>query len=357
METPILELEHIAKAFDGAEVLRGIDLRVQRGEFVTLLGASGCGKTTTLRIIAGLEAPDSGRVLLHGQDVTEAEADKRDVNTVFQSYALFPHMNVAQNIGYGLRLKKRSKEEIKAAVSEMLRLVQLEGFEKRMPDELSGGQKQRVAIARAVVNNPQVLLLDEPLGALDLQLRRQMQLELKRLQKRLGITFIYITHDQEEALNMSDTVCVMRDGVLLQAGTPNEVYDNPRTAYVAKFVGEANILRGTLQGVQNGTACVQTALGAVQVRCGALQPAEGSEVCLAVRSEQVQFAKADGTNEPCAEVCEKSFAGGMLRILLTLPDGTQITAARHGLDADIQPADKVRVFWQPESAVLTEDDL
>ena len=210
MGESILKLQQIRKSFDHTEVLKGVDLEVAQGEFITLLGASGCGKTTTLRIIAGLELPDSGSVILEGRDITDWEPNKRDVNTVFQNYALFPHMNVADNVGYGLKIRKVPKAEIAERVKQALRLVQLEEYGKRMPDQLSGGQRQRIAIARAVINEPKVLLLDEPLGALDLKLRRQMQLELKRLQKQLGITFIYITHDQEEAINMSDRIGVMQ---------------------------------------------------------------------------------------------------------------------------------------------------
>ena len=215
----LLEIKNIRKQFDGVEVLEGINLSIEEGEFITFLGSSGCGKTTTLRIIAGLETPDEGQVILEGKDVTRLDPNKRDVNTVFQNYALFPHMTVADNVGYGLKIKKVPKNEIKTRVSEMLKLVQLEGFEKRKPSELSGGQKQRVAIARALINNPKVLLLDEPLGALDLQLRRAMQAELKKLQKRLGITFIYITHDQEEAINMSDRIVVMNAAIILGIST------------------------------------------------------------------------------------------------------------------------------------------
>ena len=246
MGETILELQNIAKHFGDTDVLNGISISIGKGEFITLLGPSGCGKTTTLRIIAGLETPDEGRVILNGQDVTDSEPNKRDVNTVFQNYALFPHMTVAANIGYSLKLKKRPKDEIKKAVDDALALVQLSGYGKRMPAELSGGQRQRVAIARAVVNRPSVLLLDEPLGALDLQLRRQMQLELKALQKQLGITFIYITHDQEEAMSISDQILVMRDGRLIQAGKPQEVYDSPNCLFVAKFLGTPpiNVFRG-----------------------------------------------------------------------------------------------------------------
>ena len=254
----ILQLEDIHKRFGDTQVLNGIDLQVRQGEFITLLGSSGCGKTTTLRIIAGLETPDEGRVLLEGKDMARTEPNKRDVNTVFQNYALFPHMNVEQNVGYALKIRRRNKEEIRSEVKRMLELVQLEGFEKRMPSELSGGQRQRVAIARAVINQPKLLLLDEPLGALDLQLRRQMQQELKRLQKKLGLTFIYITHDQEEALNMSDRIAVMKDGRFQQVGTPGEVYDSPRTAYVAQFVGSANIVRGRAGERAGGAAAAPT---------------------------------------------------------------------------------------------------
>lgn len=239
MKEIALELKDLEKSFGTEEeVLRGISLTVEKGEFITILGSSGCGKTTTLRIIAGLEMPDSGRVFLNGEDVTDLEPNQRDVNTVFQSYALFPHMNVAENIGYGLKLKKVPKAQIKARVEEMLEMVQLSGYGKRKPSELSGGQRQRVAVARALINNPGVLLLDEPLGALDLKLRRAMQTELKNLQKKLGITFIYITHDQEEAFNMSDRIAVMNQGRFEQIGTPEEIFNHPVNDYVASFGGK-----------------------------------------------------------------------------------------------------------------------
>ena len=347
MGESILKLQQIRKSFDHTEVLKGVDLEVAQGEFITLLGASGCGKTTTLRIIAGLELPDSGSVILEGRDITDWEPNKRDVNTVFQNYALFPHMNVADNVGYGLKIRKVPKAEIAERVKQALRLVQLEEYGKRMPDQLSGGQRQRIAIARAVINEPKVLLLDEPLGALDLKLRRQMQLELKRLQKQLGITFIYITHDQEEAINMSDRIAVMKDGRFEQLGTPAEVYDSPRTSYVARFVGTANVLTGTVEAVEDDVLKVACA--------GALRRgysfAPGAPITLAVRSEHVEFTKDPAACGIAAVIREKTFAGGMLRIALELSDGTTLIASRHGIDMDVQTGDAVRVTWAPASAV------
>ena len=324
MGESILQLQQIRKSFANTEVLKGIDLEAGQGEFITLLGASGCGKTTTLRIIAGLELPDSGQVILEGRDITDWEPNKRDVNTVFQNYALFPHMNVADNVGYGLKIRKVPKAQIAERVERALRLVQLEEYKKRMPDQLSGGQKQRVAIARAVINEPKVLLLDEPLGALDLKLRRQMQLELKRLQKQLGITFIYITHDQEEAINMSDRIGVMHEGVLEQMGTPNEVYYRPRTSYVADFVGNANILH------KNGET-------------------------LAIRSENIRM-DGESVCTQDAVVVEKSFAGGQLRILFRLSDGQLLTASRYGIDNDLQAGETVKIGWDAKDAVKVIDN-
>lgn len=354
MAEKCLELKNIKKSFTEDEaVLKEISLSIDKGEFITLLGSSGCGKTTTLRIIAGLETPDSGQVFLEGKDVTSLPPEARDVNTVFQNYALFPHMTVADNIGYGLKLKKTPKAEIKKRVSEMLDLVQLPGYEKRKPSELSGGQRQRVAIARSLVNNPKVLLLDEPLGALDLQLRRAMQLELKKLQKKLGITFIYITHDQEEAINMSDRIAVMNHGTFEQIGTPDEIYNHPKTSYVATFVGNANILKGTAQESEGEILKVYLAGEKVSVASEGHKIAPGTPVTLAVRSENLIF------DENCqsgleATVVEKSFAGGLLRVVLRLADGTEVVANRHGIDAGVQPGQKVTCHFDAESAVLVD---
>ena len=389
-----LELKEIKKSFtEGEAVLDNISLEISKGEFITLLGSSGCGKTTTLRIIAGLEQPDAGSVWLNGREVTGLEPNQRDVNTVFQNYALFPHMNVAENIGYGLKLKKVPKSEIRKKVSQMLELVQLEGYEKRKPSELSGGQKQRVAIARALVNNPKVLLLDEPLGALDLQLRRAMQIELKHLQKKLGITFIYITHDQEEAINMSDRIAVMRDGRIEQIGTPDEIYNHPKTSYVATFVGNANILHGAAERIQGENAIVKIGNDRVIVKLETSQQdtgdtrakqylAAGEKVTLAVRSENILLQETavigdtgtdhrdivdisvsggglDAHNKNSvsglqATVTEKNFAGGQLRVTLKLSDGTQLIASRYGIDASVAEGQTVRCSFLPTDAVLVD---
>lgn len=396
-----LELKNIKKSFqEGEDVLESICLTAKKGEFVTLLGSSGCGKTTTLRIIAGLEHPDSGQVFLNGKDVTSLEPNQRNVNTVFQNYALFPHMNVADNIGYGLKLKKTSKAEISRRVKEMLELVQLSGFEKRKPSELSGGQRQRVAIARALVNNPEVLLLDEPLGALDLQLRRAMQHELKRLQKKLGITFIYITHDQEEAINMSDTIAVMNHGRFEQIGTPDEIYNHPKTSYVAMFVGNANILTGVVESVDpertdgaSDQITVRTDAGKVKVSMNNVNitaepdkgylPQKGEKVTIAVRSENIRFEEnkenaqestqnytlentqksahesaEKNTDNSCygliAEVVEKTFAGGQLRVVLNTSEGQEIVASRYGIDTNVSVGEKVRCCFLPTDAVLVD---
>ena len=246
MHDKLIELQHITKAFGNATILDDLNLYIRENEFLTLLGPSGCGKTTTLRIIAGFENPDKGSVLFQGNDITSLSANKREVNTVFQKYALFPHMNIADNIAFGLKIRKKSQTYINDKIKYALKLVNMEGFEERMPDSLSGGQQQRIAIARAIVNEPKVLLLDEPLGALDLKLRQDMQYELIRLKNELGITFIYVTHDQEEALTMSDTIVVMNQGYIQQIGTPTDIYNEPKNTFVADFIGDSNILSGIM---------------------------------------------------------------------------------------------------------------
>ena len=246
MEKKIIELKNISKNFEDQQVLKGIDLNIYENEFLTLLGPSGCGKTTLLRIIGGFEEPSNGQLIFDGKDISKVPPYKREVNTVFQKYALFPFLNVADNIAFGLNLKKMDKDVIEKKVSRMLELVGLKGFEKRAVTLLSGGQQQRVAIARALVNEPKVLLLDEPLGALDAKLRKDMQTELKKIQKEVGITFIFVTHDQEEALSMSDTIVVLNDGVIQQIGTPMDIYNEPQNRFVAEFIGESNIIEGNM---------------------------------------------------------------------------------------------------------------
>ena len=247
MSNQIIRLENVSMDFGATEVLKGLSLGIERHKFITLLGPSGCGKTTTLRIIGGFEKPTGGKVFYNGEDITNMPPYKRKVNTVFQKYALFPHMDVYENVAFGLRLKKMPNKDISEKVHSILKLVGLSGYDKRSIDALSGGQQQRVAIARALVNEPEVLLLDEPLGALDLKLRKEMQIELKKIQQKLGITFIYVTHDQEEALTMSDTIVVMKGGVIQQQGTPQDIYNEPQNAFVADFIGESNIINGVMK--------------------------------------------------------------------------------------------------------------
>ena len=246
MSNKLIDLIDISKSYGMQTVLDELNLYIRENEFLTLLGPSGCGKTTTLRILGGFETPDKGRVIFDGQDITNFPANKRQLNTVFQKYSLFTHMNIADNIAFGLKIKNKIKQYIYDKIKYALKLVNLDGFEKRMPDSLSGGQQQRIAIARAIVNEPKVLLLDEPLGALDLKLRQDMQYELIRLKNELGITFLYVTHDQEEALTMSDTIVVMNQGYIQQIGTPEKIYNEPENAFVADFIGESNIISATM---------------------------------------------------------------------------------------------------------------
>jgi spermidine/putrescine transport system ATP-binding protein len=345
----ILALDSIHKDFGEGDVLRGVSLAVEPGEFLTLLGPSGCGKTTLLRVIAGLEAPDQGRVLLEGRDVTAFPPEKRAVNTIFQNYALFPHMNVAQNIAYGLKLRGVQRAQAEAAVERLLALVRLEGYGRRTPAQLSGGQRQRVAIARAVAPKPTVLLLDEPLGSLDLQLRRTMQGELKRIQTELGTTFIYITHDQEEALNMSDRIAVMRAGQIEQFGTPKEIYEHPRTRFAAGFIGQTNLLPAeVLSEPKDGfldVRCGDTRLPACENHNVPARP--GDTVCLCLRMERVRYAAQPpaGFSLP-ATLVGRQYAGGFLRSTLELPTCGQIVAL--GQDAfGSQVGERVWVWWDP----------
>jgi spermidine/putrescine transport system ATP-binding protein len=287
MSKELIHMSNISKSFDGQMVLDELDLTIHENEFVTLLGPSGCGKTTTLRILGGFVCPDSGKVLFDGQDITHLPPNKRQVNTVFQKYALFTHMTIAENIAFGLKVKHKSKSYIQDKIQYALKLVNLEGYENRMPDSLSGGQQQRIAIARAIVNEPQILLLDEPLGALDLKLRQEMQYELIRMKNELGITFVYVTHDQEEALTMSDTIVVMNQGYIQQIGSPESIYNEPENAFVADFIGDSNIIPSIM--IEDklvsilGTrfACVDTGFG------------QNKPVDVVIRPEDVELVEPD----------------------------------------------------------------
>jgi len=348
-KTPILEVKGLCKDYGSGMVLHDLDLSVDAGAFLTLLGPSGCGKTTTLRIIAGLEEATAGTVWLEGKDVSELPPEKRPVNTVFQSYALFPHMNVQQNIAYGLKLKGVPKAEQKQRVAEALELVRLSGYEKRSPAQLSGGQRQRVAIARAVVLKPRVLLLDEPLGALDLKLRQEMQFELKRLQQQLGITFIYITHDQEEALNMSSRIVVMRDGRVEQIGTPEEVYEHPATLFVAGFIGQSNLIHGTVEScTEDGRIALRHNDVLLPATCRPdHRSAPGDKAVVCLRPQRVRYGSAPQHGmELQGTILSKTYSGGMQHTQIALSDTLTISAVSSSSEIDAFPVgSKVYVGW------------
>ena len=326
MGEPIVSLKKVNKFFGSNHVIKDMDLDINEGEFLTLLGPSGCGKTTILRMIAGFEDATNGVIEVQGERVEEKEAYERDVNTVFQSYALFPHMTVYDNIAYGLTVKKVPKDQIRERVKEMLELVQLMGFEGRKPDMMSGGQKQRVAIARALINNPKVLLLDEPLGALDLQLRKQMQIELKRLQKLLNITFVYVTHDQEEAMTMSDRIAVMNAGVIEHLASPSEIYNQPKTRFVANFIGESNIFTGEVKKLEDHIAEIKVEQGDVKMELSGFEQGEQIHVC--GRPEVMKYSKTpvDGFSL----------------------EGVKINRVKH--DNELKEGDRIYLYWDLEDA-------
>ncbi len=352
----IVEIEGVNKIYGSNHVVKDLNLSIEEGEFLTLLGSSGCGKTTTLRMIAGFEEPTSGTIMVEGERVEEKEPFERNVNTVFQSYALFPHKTIYDNIAYGLKMKKVPKAEIKERVTEMMEMVQLSGFEKRYPSQLSGGQKQRVAIARALINRPRVLLLDEPLGALDLKLRKQMQLELKRLQKKLNITFIYVTHDQEEALTMSDRIAVMHDGIIDQLASPTEIYEHPATKFVATFIGETNIYDGCITRIEDGVATMTLENGAVSVKC----PEDFSLLeyaTISVRPEKMKFAASPVEGfELEAQVKDYIYVGSVLKCIVSLPNGNELKIERLA-GQDLPPiGSKCYPYWKVEDAVLIHNE-
>lgn len=351
IKKPIIQLKGISKSFGDNQVLKPIDLDIYEGEFLTLLGSSGCGKTTTLRIIAGFETPTEGVVYLENQDVTDKEPYNRNVNTVFQSYALFPHMTVFDNVAFGLVEKKVSKSEIKKRVMDILELVQLAHFEKRKPHQMSGGQKQRVAIARALVNNPKVLLLDEPLGALDLKLRKQMQVELKHLQKQLGITFVYVTHDQEEALTMSDRIVIMHEGMLEQIGGAKEIYEQPATKFVADFIGESNIVEASVEEVDGENLKLVMENG--HVRAKGTGYVYDEMVYLSVRPENTKISKEKVAGFSLKGIVkEQIYIGTVVKTLVELPNGNTIKVNHHPDEVGYATGSVVTVYWDVDKCVV-----
>jgi spermidine/putrescine transport system ATP-binding protein len=358
-------LERVSKHFGDVAAVDDLSLDIAEGEFFSMLGPSGCGKTTTLRMIGGFEDPSAGTVYLGGRDVTDLPPYRRDVNTVFQSYALFPHLNVYENVAFGLRRKKVDKGDIQQRVHESMRLVDLEGFEERKPSQMSGGQQQRVALARALVNRPKVLLLDEPLGALDLKLRKQMQLELKRIQEEVGITFIYVTHDQEEAMTMSNRFAVMRHGRIEQIGPPEAVYEAPATEFVAGFLGASNLLDGELAGTQGDVATVQLTSGqAIRMPASKVPSDVDTVVKVGVRPEKISIELDEG--DPPADT---NWVSGLLRMSTYIgvsnqykvegPGGTDLTVYVQNLGVDETPAPgrKVRLTWRPEHTFVVKPSI
>ena len=365
MNEQLLNLIEINKFFGSSHILKNITLDIKDGEFITLLGPSGCGKTTILRCIAGLESIDSGDILLNGESIKDLAPNKRNVNTVFQNYALFPHLNVYDNIAYGPRIKKSMKEdEIKKRVGEVLELVQMEGYEKRMTQQLSGGQKQRIAIARALINQPDILLLDEPLGALDLKLRKYMQTELAQLQKQTKTTFIYVTHDQEEALNMSDRIVVISEGEVQQVGTPNDIYNNSKNLFVADFIGDRNIKEVKILEKNQDSCKVKLANNIIDIKfnrsvmdhneCNEMETA-----ILAIHMDKMKISYDKTPNSLYGEITFVHYAGSQIRTDVDI-DGELITVIEYQNDYDnYNIGDKVYVSWEENGALLLpkEDTL
>lgn len=358
-QTPFLELVELSKGFGDEDIaVSDLSLTLREGELFSILGPSGCGKTTTLRMVAGLESPTQGRILLDGADITEMPPNRRPVNTVFQGYALFSHLTIAENVAFGLREKGISRSERERLVTEALTMVQLKGYEMRRTSQISGGQEQRVALARAIVNRPRVLLLDEPLGALDLKLRKAMQIELKNLQQRLGMTFIYVTHDQEEALTLSDRIAVMQEGRIRQVGTPEEIYDYPLSRYVADFIGAANCVPGAVGARDEEGYAFHIPKQQTVRALGPASLAEGTRGRLVIRPERCRLADPRGGVGLVGHIVEVLFRGLHRSYLIELPTGDWITAYVPHLPSDKKVAaigDEVLVTWSGEDAWLVKE--
>ena len=351
MAETMIKIENVCKNYGENKVVKSLNMEIYEGEFLTMLGPSGCGKTTTLRMIAGFEKPTSGNIYIENKEIQNIEPFHREVNTVFQNYALFPHMTIFENIAFGLTIKKVQKDEIAKRVKEMLELVQLNGYENRKPDQLSGGQKQRVAIARALINQPKVLLLDEPLGALDLKLRKAMQFELKRLQKKLGITFIYVTHDQEEALTMSDRIAVLSEGVLEQLDTPRNIYNHPASKFVADFIGESNLFYGTVCRKQNEDLTVMLETGTVSVISSEVK--KGDIVDISVRPENLKMAvKPVEGFDLIGVIKEYVFIGNVHKVIVMLPYGKEVRINQSPKIPELPIGSNVFLYWEKEDAVV-----
>ena len=366
-----VELVEVTRRYGSFTALDGVSIAIRRGEFISLLGPSGCGKTTLLRIVAGLDLPDAGRVLIRGRDAAELPAHRRPVNTVFQGYALFPHLSVRENVAFGLRMKKVSSAEVSRRVAMVLEMVEVTGLSERKPAQLSGGQKQRVALARAIVNEPEVLLLDEPLAALDLKLRRQLQTDLRALQRRLGITFVFVTHDQDEALAMSDRIAILNTGRIEQLGAAVDLYEQPRTRFVAQFLGSCNLLEGTVRARDGQALFVETGLGEVLVNHPRHIPAVGQKCTLGIRPEKIVFAAAATSTLPlhrCGEqgACLLNTLHAVIRSRIYSGAETEYEMESAGISFKVralnaraadgsEDGDSVRVQFPPDAVVVLGD--